>query len=88
MGGLLVFPLWDVTVECAEEEFGVFDPAPGQTCGAYMADFLAQPNTGYINNPDATSGCQYCGYQKGSQYLASLNLPEYYYGWRDILLTL
>jgi ABC-type multidrug transport system permease subunit len=87
MGGLLVFPIWDVTVQCKESEFGVFDPPSGETCGNYMAEFLSQ-NTGYINNPDATSGCQYCGYSKGSEYLASINLPRHVYGWRDICLTL
>ena len=36
---------------CDEDEFGVFDPPPGQTCGAYMEEFFAQSSTGYIDNP-------------------------------------
>jgi len=87
LGGLLVFPIWDVQVECKESEYGVFDPPNGQTCGAYMADFLAA-QTGYINNPDATANCQYCIYSKGSEYLASKNLGRHVYGWRDICITL
>ncbi|WWD19932.1 hypothetical protein CI109_104404 [Kwoniella shandongensis] len=88
IGGLLVFPLWDVQVTCKEEEFGIFNPPSGQTCGAYMQTFLSQPNTGYINNPDAMSDCQYCIYKQGSQYLASVNLPKHVYGYRDICITL
>lgn len=87
IGGLTNVILWDVTVTCKSGEFGVFDPPSGQTCSAYMAEFL-QESTGYINNPDATSGCEYCIYSKGSQYLETLNLGKHYYGWRDILLTL
>ena len=51
IGGLLVFPLWDAKVECVEEEYGVFDPPSGSTCGTYMEAFLSQPNTGYLANP-------------------------------------
>ncbi|KAK8853503.1 hypothetical protein IAR55_004210 [Kwoniella newhampshirensis] len=87
IGGLLVFPIWDVQVQCKEEEYGIFNPPSGQTCGAYMQTFLSQPNTGYLNNPDAMSNCQYCIYKQGSQYLASVNLPRHIYGWRDICIT-
>jgi ABC-type multidrug transport system permease subunit len=45
-----VFPIWNVQVQCTEEEYGVFDPPAGQTCGAYMQDFLTA-QTGYLNNP-------------------------------------
>lgn len=47
---MLVFPIWDVVVECAEEEYGRFTPPAGQTCGAYMESFLAT-GTGYIQDP-------------------------------------
>ena len=50
MGALLVFPLWDVQVQCKPEEYGVFDPPSGQTCGQYLDEFLSYA-TGYVNNP-------------------------------------
>jgi ATP-binding cassette subfamily G (WHITE) protein 2 (SNQ2) len=34
-------------------------------------------------NPQATTGCEVCQYRTGADYLATLNLPEKYYGWRD-----
>jgi hypothetical protein len=37
-------------VQCAQEEYGIFDAPNGQTCGQYMSTFLSQ-NTGYVNNP-------------------------------------
>ncbi len=45
-----VFPIWGVKVQCKQQEYGIFDPPSGQTCGNYMSDFL-KDNSGYINNP-------------------------------------
>ena len=45
-----VFPIWDVKVQCNQSEYGIFDPPSGQTCGAYMSNFLKKAD-GYINNP-------------------------------------
>lgn len=86
-GGILNPLLWDVPVRCTEDEFGVFDPPTGQTCGAYLEEFL-QTSTGYLDNPDANEGCRYCAYEVGSEYLDSLNLGTWVYGWRNICLTL
>lgn len=86
MSGLLNPLLWDVQVRCTEEEFGIFDPPSGQTCGEYMSDFLTQA-TGYLDDSDATSQCRYCGYENGSEYLEGLNLGTWYFGWRDIAIT-
>jgi ABC-type multidrug transport system permease subunit len=37
---------------------------------------------GYLVNPDATTGCQYCPYSSGDEYLATLNLSAEE-KWRD-----
>jgi ABC-type multidrug transport system permease subunit len=87
IGGLVVPIVWDVDVQCNDQEYAIFDPPSGQTCGAYMEEFLST-NPGYLNDPSATANCQYCQYSKGSEYLATLNLPRWVYGWRDICLTL
>ncbi|OCF41123.1 ABC transporter [Kwoniella heveanensis CBS 569] len=86
IGGLVSRIVWNVDVQCAESEFGVFDPPQGQTCGQYMQSFLSE-NPGYLQDPSATSQCQYCSYSKGYEYLASLNLPDKLDGWRDIAIT-
>jgi ABC-type multidrug transport system permease subunit len=55
-------------VTCDPEEFVVFNPPPGQTCGEWSAGFLPS-SPGYLNNPSATSGCQYCPVATGDAYL-------------------
>jgi ABC-type multidrug transport system permease subunit len=87
MQGLLTFPLWNVKVQCKESEYGLFDPPAGQTCGEYLQGFMSFA-TGYVNNPNATSDCQYCGYKQGNEYLASMNIFSKMDGWKGILITL
>lgn len=95
----MTFTIWDVKVECSEEEYGIFDPPSGSTCGDYMSGFLNEA-TGYLRDPvsdsewivcswqNATSNCQYCGYSNGQEYLANLNLTKHVYGYRDMCITL
>lgn len=85
MGSMLVFDLWGQDVTCRERELARFDPPNGTTCGDYMESFLAGGFGAARNliNPEATSDCRVCSYTKGEDYLKTLNLNEYYYGWRD-----
>ena len=85
MGSMLVFTSFDTPVDCAETEFALFDTPNNITCRDYLADYM-QDLGSRINllNPDATSACRVCKYRKGSDYLATLNLPEYNLGWRDV----
>lgn len=84
MGSLLVFADFDVEINCRESEFAIFDPPSGQTCAAYLAEYLAGEGARTnLVNPRATSDCRVCEYTRGSDYLYTLNLNDYYYGWRD-----
>lgn len=84
MGALLVFPLFDKPVRCKESEFAIFDTPNGQTCREYLSSYLAGTGSRTnLTNPDATSGCRVCQYGRGSDYLYTVNLKDYYYGWRD-----
>lgn len=87
MQGLLTFPVWNEEVVCKPFEYGYLDPPSNVTCGQYFETFLTYA-TGYVNNPDATSNCEYCAYKKGSEYLGSMNINEHFDGWRGILITL
>lgn len=87
MQALLTFPVWNEEVVCKPHEFGVLDPPPNMTCGQYFEPFLKYA-TGYVNNPEATSGCEYCGYSKGYEYLASMNINRHFDGWQGILIML
>lgn len=84
IGSLLVFDVWGSEVNCAESEFAIFDPPNGTTCGEYVAEYMQGVGSGSnLINPNATSGCRVCEYRSGSDYLATVNLLDYYYGWRD-----
>ncbi|KAH8701619.1 putative ABC multidrug transporter [Talaromyces proteolyticus] len=83
MGSLLTFTVWGVEVNCAESEFAIFNPANG-TCGEYLADYMHGMGVlSYLDNPDDTANCRVCQYRSGSDYLYTINLKDYYYGWRD-----
>ncbi|OJJ78039.1 hypothetical protein ASPBRDRAFT_191300 [Aspergillus brasiliensis CBS 101740] len=84
MGSLLVFTTYDMKVECKEDELAVFNPMSNQTCAEYLGDYLQGMGSGTnLLNPNATSNCQVCQYRDGSDYLRTLNLNAYSYGWRD-----
>ncbi|KAH6706458.1 atrB, ABC transporter [Leptodontidium sp. MPI-SDFR-AT-0119] len=84
MGSLLVFTTYDTVIQCKDSEFAVFEPLGNQTCGEYLGDYMQQMGSGSnLVNPDATGACKVCQYNTGADYLRTLNLPEYYYGWRD-----
>ncbi|KAF8984530.1 hypothetical protein BGZ46_007790 [Entomortierella lignicola] len=80
--GLVTAQLHNVKVYCKANEFAVFNPPPGQTCQTYAADFL-KISTGYINNPNATSGCEYCQYSLGQDFYSSLNM-KFDHHWRNL----
>lgn len=84
MGSLLTFTTFSAPVICAEVEFAVFDPPSGQTCQQYLGPYqMGMGARTNLTNPDATAGCRVCEYRNGSDYLYSVNLEDYYYGWRD-----
>ncbi|KAK7181443.1 hypothetical protein DPSP01_008673 [Paraphaeosphaeria sporulosa] len=81
IGGVLAATLHGIPVECESSETALFDTPPGQTCSSYADGFLSQ-SPGYLLNPDATSGCMYCPYSSGDDYLATLNISASD-KWRD-----
>ncbi|KAF7587376.1 hypothetical protein BBP40_007342 [Aspergillus hancockii] len=88
MGSMLVFDLWDSPVNCADREFAIFDTPNGTTCADYLSSYLQGMGKGAnLVNPDATSGCRVCQYTTANDYLYTVNLKEYYYGWRDAAIV-
>ncbi|KAI4952832.1 hypothetical protein J4E91_003307 [Alternaria rosae] len=84
MGSLLVFTDFDWEIKCSESEFAMFDPPAGQTCSEYLQAWMAGPGSRTnLVNPEATADCRVCQYTRGSDYLYTVNLNDYYYGWRD-----
>lgn len=83
---LLTFGIFDVKVNCKESEYALFNTPGNQTCASYLADYMSPTGQGsrtFLQNPEATAGCRVCQYRHGSDYLATLNIKDYYYGWQD-----
>ena len=83
IGGILSATLAGQPVACAPGETAVFDVPPGSqegaggnaTCAQYAGAF-ADAAGGYLLNPDARSGCQYCPYRSGDDFLRTLNITS------------
>lgn len=73
-------------IVCRSDEFIQFDPPSGQTCSDWASDFVSAAG-GYLNNPNATSACQYCEYAVGDEYINPLNI-EFSNRWRDCFIIL
>ncbi|RLL94069.1 hypothetical protein CFD26_101712 [Aspergillus turcosus] len=87
VSSMLTFGIWGAKVTCNEDEFALFDPMNG-TCAEYLSDYMK--GAGWrinLTNPDATSQCKVCEYGSGSDFLTTLNIKDYYYGWRDAAIT-
>ncbi|KAI5918408.1 ABC-2 type transporter-domain-containing protein [Camillea tinctor] len=83
IGGIVAILLHGRPVNCSSAETAIFNPPSGQTCGEYMATFLASPAvTGNIQNPDDSSACRFCSYTTADQFMAGLNL-SWDYRWRN-----
>ncbi|KKK16272.1 hypothetical protein ARAM_003175 [Aspergillus rambellii] len=84
MGSLLTFTLFGMDIECKDSELAVFNPPNGTTCHEYLSVFMQGVGSRTnLLNPHATASCQVCQYTRGSDYLYTINLKDYYYGWRD-----
>ncbi|KAK9311000.1 ABC-2 type transporter-domain-containing protein [Lipomyces starkeyi] len=88
MGSLLVFDIFDSPVHCDDGEYAIVDTPNATTCASYLSSYL-QGDGSRVNlvNPESTSDCRVCQYRTGSDYLYTLNLKEYYYGWRDAAIV-
>ncbi|KAG0056067.1 hypothetical protein BGZ83_006504 [Gryganskiella cystojenkinii] len=84
--GLVTTQLHGVEVQCKTTEFNIFQPPAGQTCQSYAAAFLARA-PGYLNNPSATSNCQYCQYSTGQDFYRNLNM-DFGHRWRNVGIAL
>ncbi|KAG9049168.1 hypothetical protein FS837_010987 [Tulasnella sp. UAMH 9824] len=82
VAGLVVTELQGLNITCREDEFAVFDPPSGQTCETWANTFVSTFG-GYVQNPNATSDCQYCQFKVGNEFFNGLNM-RYENRWRDL----
>jgi ATP-binding cassette subfamily G (WHITE) protein 2 (PDR) len=81
IGGLVATMLAGRQVYCSDREISVFDPPSGSTCGAYLQEYVGLAG-GTIQNPSATSSCEYCSLSNSNQFLASVSI-SYSDRWRN-----
>ncbi|KAF2430765.1 pleiotropic drug resistance protein, ABC superfamily [Tothia fuscella] len=73
VAGMVSTQLHDRKVICSSTETSVFSPPSGQTCGEYLAPYIAAAE-GSLSNPNATTDCQYCAVNTADQVLLRSNI--------------
>lgn len=61
LSAMLSTELHGLVIECASDEFNIFNPPANQTCQEWAGDFV-NAFGGYLDNPLATTVCRYCQY--------------------------
>lgn len=81
VSGMLSVGLANSKVQCAENEFVVFNPPQGSTCGQYMSSYKSD-NGGYVEQPNATSDCRFCSLEDTNVFLKGVS-SDYSEAWRN-----
>ena len=66
---------------CLDYELLHFAPAAGQTCGAYMSNFVKMAG-GYVANPESTTDCAFCTISDTNVFLTAVS-AKYEDRWRN-----
>ncbi|KAI0323043.1 ABC-2 type transporter-domain-containing protein [Amylostereum chailletii] len=82
LGATVSTELHGLPIRCKPEEFAVFSPPSGQTCGAWANEFV-QAFGGYLDNANDTDTCRYCQYSVGDEFFLPLNI-RFENRWRDV----
>ncbi|KAL5527915.1 hypothetical protein ACEPAG_6716 [Sanghuangporus baumii] len=81
--GLIGQALGRAEVNCSQTEFVTVQPPSGQTCAQYMNTYISN-HGGYLQNPDASSSCNFCAYRTTDEFLESSFNIMYSHRWRDV----
>ncbi|KAF4579747.1 hypothetical protein EYR40_000077 [Pleurotus pulmonarius] len=81
--GLLGQAIGHLDMVCSEDEIATVNPPSGNTCAQFFEDYITN-NGGYLNNPDATSGCEFCSTRTTDEYLGRTFNIQYSHRWRDV----
>jgi ATP-binding cassette subfamily G (WHITE) protein 2 (SNQ2) len=70
-------------VVCSSVEFVTLIPPSGQTCGAFLQNYINRSG-GFVQDPSATSSCQFCSFATSDQFLARNFHMFYSHRWRNV----
>ncbi|KAI4601527.1 hypothetical protein KJ359_011657 [Pestalotiopsis sp. 9143b] len=82
IGSMLATGVANHEVTCASLEMLQFAPPAGETCGAYMADYMSMAG-GKLFAANATDICQFCSLSNTNVFLSSVNII-YDERWRNL----
>jgi len=86
ISGIVSTGLHGRQIVCASSELSIFNPLKGETCAQYLQPYLEKYHApGYLLNPNATTGCEYCPLSVADQFFSR---AEVYYAdrWRNFAL--
>ena len=69
-------------INCAEKELSTLQPPAGQSCGAFMAEYITNRG-GYLTNPNDLSNCRFCSSRTTDQWMEPSFNIFYSHHWRD-----
>ncbi|KAL8291281.1 hypothetical protein RQP46_002259 [Phenoliferia psychrophenolica] len=73
ISGMVSTELHGLEIKCLAREFHVFEPPTGQTCADWAGEFVAIAG-GYLQNPTASTACEYCQYSVGDEFYRNLGI--------------
>jgi hypothetical protein len=79
--GILSTGLANTLVTCSNIEFLHFEPSNGTSCGQYLSNYISFAG-GYLQNPEATTDCQFCTVRDTNTLLHGMSL-SYDLRWRN-----
>ncbi len=79
---LLNLVVGHMEINCSSTELVTVDPPSGQLCGSFLQGYILRVG-GYVTNPDAAIGCQFCSARTTDQWMGP-NFNIYYeHHWRN-----
>ncbi|CAH7685999.1 ABC-2 type transporter-domain-containing protein [Phakopsora pachyrhizi] len=82
LGGVLVTELDGLSITCSVSELSIFQPPVNKTCNDWAGNFVSTQG-GYLIDSNANSGCGYCQYSLGNDFLKGLGF-SFGNRWRDM----
>jgi ATP-binding cassette subfamily G (WHITE) protein 2 (PDR) len=81
VSGMMATGLANTKVVCSSIEYLHFNPPSSQTCAQYLDPYIELAG-GYLNNPNATTDCEFCSISDTNVFLAAVN-SHYSERWRN-----
>ncbi|KAF7428110.1 hypothetical protein PC9H_007329 [Pleurotus ostreatus] len=85
--GILGQALGRSAIVCSEIEYVTVNPPAGQTCSQFFQQYISNAG-GYLEFPDASSGCRFCAFASTDEFLFSGFNITYGHRWRNFGIML